>query len=121
MNESKKESRFVSPIQCVLFPNSPSWKLDTRNRGFCGNSRLFPLADDGIGDAFQSSMSILLISGAIILTGILIGLFAAATAPVGYEDESGFHFGNENGQSVPSRPQAPRHHPGAAVLSPRPA
>ena len=35
-----------------------------------------------------------------VLVGILIGLFATATAPVGYEDETGFHFGPENGQSL---------------------
>ncbi|MGN6552897.1 MAG: hypothetical protein ACTHLW_04160 [Verrucomicrobiota bacterium] len=33
-----------------------------------------------------------------VATGILIGLFATATAPVGFEDESGFHYGPEQEQ-----------------------
>lgn len=67
-------------------------------------------------------MSILIIASAFILSGILIGLFATATAPVGYEDEAGFHFGNENGQPLPSRQQTSEPcHQGAAGLSPRPA
>lgn len=28
--------------------------------------------------------------------GIIIGLFATATAPVGFQDERGFHFGSAN-------------------------
>ena len=76
----------------------------------------------GTVDASKTGMSILIIATGFILTGILVGLFATATAPVGYEDESGFHFGNENGQNVPPRNQAPAHyHPETAGLSPKPA
>jgi len=66
-------------------------------------------------------MTILLIASACVLTGILIGLISAATAPIGYEDESGFHFGNENGQSVPSRKPARMTRPTATVLAPKAA
>ena len=41
--------------------------------------------------------SIMLIAGLIIagfaLTGVVIGKVIAKTAPVGYQDEKGFHFG----------------------------
>jgi hypothetical protein len=41
--------------------------------------------------------SIMLIAGLIIagfaVTGVAIGMFVAKTAPVGYQDEKGFHFG----------------------------
>lgn len=76
----------------------------------------------GISAAFKNGMSILIIATGFTVTGLIIGLFATATAPVGYEDESGFHFGSESGQSAPSHEQAPVHplH-GAAEFSPKPA
>jgi hypothetical protein len=56
------------------------------------------------------------------LAGLIIGLFATATAPVGYEDENGFHFGQQQGGSIASRDSVPmRQVPGAAQLSPKPA
>jgi len=65
-------------------------------------------------------MSILIIAAAFILTGILVGLISTATAPVGYEDGSGFHFGDENGRSVPRRRNATGHRrPTAARLHPK--
>lgn len=63
-------------------------------------------------------MTILMIAAGLITTGILFGLFATATAPVGYEDASGFHFGNENGQGAPSRSHETEHLPHAAGLTP---
>ena len=43
--------------------------------------------------------SIMLIAGLIIagfaVTGMAIGALVARTAPVGYQDEKGFHFGAE--------------------------
>ncbi len=39
----------------------------------------------------------MMIAGLIIagfaVTGVVIGMFVAKTAPVGYQDEKGFHFG----------------------------
>ena len=32
---------------------------------------------------------------ALVAGGLVVELFAAARAPLGYEDESGFHFGPE--------------------------
>jgi len=41
--------------------------------------------------------SIMLIAGFIIagfaVTGVVLGMFVAKTAPVGYQDEKGFHYG----------------------------
>ena len=41
--------------------------------------------------------AIMLIAGLIIagftVTGVVLGMFVARTAPVGYQDEKGFHFG----------------------------
>ncbi len=40
-------------------------------------------------------MAILNIILALIAAGVVVELFAAATAPMGYQDESGFHLGPE--------------------------
>ena len=37
-------------------------------------------------------IALLLVIG-FVAVGIVIGLFAATTAPVGYQDETGFHYG----------------------------
>ncbi len=66
-------------------------------------------------------MSILIIATGFTVTGLIIGLFATATAPVGYEDESGFHFGNEAGQTLLPREQASARPLGTASFTPRPA
>jgi hypothetical protein len=76
----------------------------------------------GTGDAFELTMTALIIAIGFVLVGLIIGLFATATAPMGYEDENGFHFGQEKGGSKVSREPAPlRHVPGAARLTPKPA
>ena len=66
-------------------------------------------------------MSILIIAIGFIATGIFIGLFATSTAPLGYQDESGFHYGNEHGHAAPRREPTRRRHVGTATLSPKPA
>ena len=63
-------------------------------------------------------MTILMIATGFIATGIFIGLFATASAPVGYEDAQGFHFGNENGQGAPRRRHETEQLPHAAGLTP---
>jgi hypothetical protein len=40
-------------------------------------------------------MAILNISLALVAAGLVVELFAAATAPLGYQDEKGFHLGSE--------------------------
>jgi hypothetical protein len=40
-------------------------------------------------------MTVLLCMLALSGVGLVVGLIAAARAPLGYEDESGFHFGVE--------------------------
>lgn len=40
-------------------------------------------------------MAILNITLALIAAGLVVELFAAATAPLGYQDENGFHVGSE--------------------------
>ena len=91
--------------------------MDTAGKPGRTNHQKLP----GIGDAFKNGMSILIIATGFTVTGLIIGLFATATAPVGYEDETGFHFGNENGQPVLPREQAPLRHLGSAGFSPKPA
>ena len=44
-------------------------------------------------------MSILFIALALVAAGLIIELVAANHAPFGYEDEQGFHFGIERGNS----------------------
>ncbi|MFO1487387.1 MAG: hypothetical protein U1F65_02815 [Verrucomicrobiota bacterium] len=67
-------------------------------------------------------MSILIIAAAFVLTGILVGSLTASSAPIGYEDETGFHFGSEHGAELSSPRQS--HiacHPSAVSLTPKPA
>ena len=45
-------------------------------------------------------MAILNITLALIAAGVVVELFAAATAPIGYQDESGFHLGSEKTGTV---------------------
>ncbi|MFO1478257.1 MAG: hypothetical protein U1F98_16610 [Verrucomicrobiota bacterium] len=42
------------------------------------------------------SMVILLVMIGVVSLGFLVGLLATATAPMGYQDETGFHLGNES-------------------------
>jgi hypothetical protein len=42
----------------------------------------------------------------VLAVGFLIGLLATSTAPMGYEDETGFHFGDPEGtlrEELPAR------------------
>jgi hypothetical protein len=43
-------------------------------------------------------IAVLILFG-LIAAGLGIGLVATAKAPVGYQDETGFHFGQQNGAS----------------------
>jgi hypothetical protein len=61
-------------------------------------------------------MSLVIIAIAFVVAGLIVGYFATATAPVGYEDESGFHFGAESGASQPA---TTREVIAAAQLSPK--
>ena len=45
-------------------------------------------------------MAILNIVLALIAGGLVVELFAAATAPMGYQDENGFHLGSEKSGAV---------------------
>lgn len=38
-------------------------------------------------------MIALLILTGLVAAGMMIGLYAATSAPVGYQDEAGFHYG----------------------------
>jgi hypothetical protein len=46
---------------------------------------------------------IMLIAGLIIagfaVTGVIVGMLVAKTAPVGYQDEKGFHFGADQSEA----------------------
>jgi hypothetical protein len=45
-------------------------------------------------------MIVLLVIVGFVAAGLVIGLIATASAPLGYQDESGFHFGPEYGDTV---------------------
>lgn len=40
-------------------------------------------------------MTLLIISAALFAGGFFVEVISAATAPMGYQDEVGFHFGRE--------------------------
>jgi hypothetical protein len=48
-------------------------------------------------------MTTLLIVASLLAAGFFVEIIAASSAPVGYEDETGFHFGSEQSLSVPDR------------------
>jgi hypothetical protein len=50
----------------------------------------------------KPAMIAVLILLGLIAAGLGIGLIATAMAPVGYQDETGFHFGQEHGASEES-------------------
>ena len=54
-------------------------------------------------------MAILNITLALIAAGLVVELFAAATAPMGYQDDNGFHVGPEkiasNDEAHSGKPQ----------------
>jgi hypothetical protein len=41
--------------------------------------------------------TLMIIAGTVMLAGILLELCAVITAPLGYQDETGFHAGAEHG------------------------
>jgi hypothetical protein len=45
------------------------------------------------------SMIAVLILFGLIVAGLCVGFVATAKAPVGYQDATGFHFGQQNGAS----------------------
>lgn len=50
-----------------------------------------------LGCSSKSEMIAALIIFGLIAGGYTIGLLAAAAAPVGYQDETGFHYGRQEG------------------------
>jgi hypothetical protein len=54
-----------------------------------GKARGTTTADSG------GMMTVLLIAVALVAAGLIVELIAAAKAPLGYQDENGFHFGRE--------------------------
>jgi hypothetical protein len=40
-------------------------------------------------------MTLLILFAALLAGGFFVEVFSAATAPLGYQDEKGFHFGPE--------------------------
>ena len=49
-------------------------------------------------------MAMLHIVLALIAAGLVVELFAAATAPLGYQDEKGFHLGSEKSDAKEETP-----------------
>ena len=58
--------------------------------GFDGAS---PRANPWYFDCSQDCMIAVLILAGLVAAGLLIGYVATATAPVGFQDETGFHYG----------------------------
>ncbi len=56
---------------------------------------------------FAMITTLLLSAGVIFLSGMIAELFVIATAPAGYQDESGFHLGTQ----FPEAPAAPLGEP----------
>jgi hypothetical protein len=50
-------------------------------------------------------IAVLILSG-LVVGGLILGLFATANAPVGYQDEAGFHYGPEEVTSEKPAPAA---------------
>jgi hypothetical protein len=48
---------------------------------------------------FMMTDTFLLAAGVSFLSGLIAELFVIATAPVGYQDESGFHVGTQTSEA----------------------
>jgi len=59
-------------------------------------------------------MSAVIVTAVLIAAGLVWGLIATAMAPVGYEDEAGFHYGKPGGESVEGVPPLTVPEPKAA-------
>lgn len=44
----------------------------------------------------DAMIAVLILSGCVA-AGLILGLIATATAPIGYQDDSGFHYGSPHG------------------------
>ena len=61
-----------------------------------GNYGIPRAAPGGTADALLHNMMIAaLIVGGLFVMGVVLGMVAVKTAPVGFQDEKGFHFGPE--------------------------
>ena len=71
---------------------------------FTRGAPIFPLSGRGIAGANCSCMiSLLLIIAALFAAGLFVELISASSAPLGYQDETGFHFGREHATSADPR------------------
>lgn len=70
----------------------------------------------GIGVAESWSMTALIIVLGFVAVGLIVGSMATSSAPVGYEDENGFHFGTQPGATLTDREPAMRE---VAGLTPK--
>ena len=52
-------------------------------------------------------MIVLLIISGLVAAGLIIGLVVTASAPLGYQDENGFHYGQPHGSPEPEAPRLP--------------
>jgi hypothetical protein len=62
-------------------------------------------------------MILALFTVGLVAAGLTIGLIVTATAPLGYEDDTGFHFGEQRREGTMSRYS--RHSPVGARLKQR--
>ena len=56
---------------------------------------------------FASMIAVLVILG-VIAVGLGVGLIATALAPLGYQDATGFHFGQQQGSTQEEFPFIPQ-------------
>ena len=42
-------------------------------------------------------LALLIVAGAVVVMAIVLDVFAASVAPLGYQDETGFHTGTPKG------------------------
>jgi len=50
-------------------------------------------------------MIALLILSGLVVGGLILGLILTETAPLGYQDASGFHYGQPHGSPQPEMPE----------------
>jgi hypothetical protein len=70
--------------------------------GFC----IYEISDVALRMLEFGSMIVVLMVFGLIAAGLGMGLIIAARAPVGYQDETGFHFGQETGATSDEVPYA---------------
>jgi len=79
-------------------------KRDTTSVRIRNHTHLFPLALTLLLKKRMTTESFMFVAGPILISGLITELLAVVSAPVGYQDESGFHIGTQASETAADGP-----------------